>query len=105
MRVALPEASSQSNERVEAFYRELLERVRRVPGVKTAGAVRSLPLANTIGDWGLGVEGYVATPGNNAKGDWQVATDGAFEALGERLVAGRLFPPADPARYAPGAAA
>ncbi len=95
MRLALPEASYQSNERVEAFYRELLERVRRVPGVKTAGAVRSLPLANTIGDWGLDVEGYVETPGNNAKGDWQVATDGAFEALGERLVAGRLFTPSD----------
>ncbi len=95
MRLALPEASYQSNERVEAFYRELLERVRRVPGVKTAGAVRSLPLANMIGDWGLDVEGYVETPGNNAKGDWQVATDGAFEALGERLVAGRLFTPSD----------
>ena len=57
--------------------------------------MRSLPLANTIGDWGLDVEGYVETPGNNAKGDWQVSTDGAFEALGERLIAGRSFTAAD----------
>jgi putative ABC transport system permease protein len=95
MRLALPEASYESNARVEAFYRELIDRVRRVPGVQAAGAVRSLPLANTIGDWGLDIEGYVETPGNNAKGDWQVSTDGAFEALGERLVAGRSFTAAD----------
>jgi len=101
MRLALPEASYISNARVEAFYRELLERVRRIPGVQAAGAVRSLPLANTIGDWGLDIEGYVETPGNNAKGDWQVATDGAFEALGERLVAGRWFTAADRADSLP----
>ena len=95
MRLALPEASYESNARVEAFYRELIDRVRRVPGVQAAGAVRSLPLANTIGDWGLDVEGDVETPGNNAKGDWQVSTDGAFEALGERLIAGRSFTAAD----------
>ena len=101
MRLALPEASYISNARVEAFYRELLERVRRIPGVQAAGAVRSLPLANTIGDWGLDIEGYVETPGNNAKGDWQVATDGAFQALGERLVAGRWFTAADRADSLP----
>jgi putative ABC transport system permease protein len=95
MRLALPEAGYESNARVEAFYRELIDRVRRVPSVQAAGAVRSLPLANTIGDWGLDIEGYVETPGNNAKGDWQVSTDGAFEALGERLIAGRSFMAAD----------
>src|SRR4030095_4374567 len=89
MRLALPEASYEANARVGAFYRELIDRVRRVPGGQPAGAVRPLPLANTIGDWGLDVEGYVETPENNAKGDWQVSTDGAFEALGERVIAGR----------------
>jgi predicted permease len=101
MRLALPEASYASSARVEAFYRELIDRVRRVPGVQAAGAVRSLPLANTIGDWGLDVEGYVETPGRNAKGDWQVATDGSFEALGERLIAGRWFTAADRADSPP----
>jgi predicted permease len=72
-----------------------------LPGVQSAGAVRSLPLANTIGDWGLDVEGYVETPGRDAKGDWQVATDGSFEALGERLVAGRWFTAADRADTMP----
>jgi predicted permease len=95
LRVSLPSASYQTPQRVVQFYEELLTRTRAVPGVKTAGAVRSLPLASPIGDWGLDVEGYVETPGNNAKGDWQVVTDGATEALGERLVSGRFFAPSD----------
>jgi putative ABC transport system permease protein len=101
MRVALPQASYDTNEKIEQFYRDLMPRVRRVPGVTAAGAVRSLPLANTIGDWGVTVEGYPQTPENHPKGDWQVATDGGSEALGERLVAGRWFTDADRADTQP----
>src|SRR4030095_2172598 len=66
-----------------------------LPGVTRAGAVRALPLGSTIGDFGLDVEGFEETPGHNAKGDWQIATDGAAEALGERLIRGRLLQPTD----------
>jgi predicted permease len=101
LRVALPEPTYDTSAKVEQFYADLMNRVRAVPGVTAAGAVRSLPLANTIGDWGLTVEGFVPAPGVNVKGDWQVATDGAFEALGEHLVAGRWFNAADRADSAP----
>jgi predicted permease len=101
LRVALPQVGYEEPAQVESFYQRLLERVRALPGVVAAGAVRSLPLAATIGDWGLDIEGYVETPGNNAKGDWQVSTDGALEALGERLVAGRSFTAADRADTLP----
>ena len=101
LRVALPQVGYEEPAQVESFYQRLLERVRALPGVEAAGAVRSLPLAATIGDWGLDVEGYVETPGNEAKGDWQVSTDGALEALGERLVAGRSFTAADRADTLP----
>ena len=101
LRLALPEASYETPAQVEGFYQRLVDDVRRLPGVTAAGAVRSLPLAATIGDWGLDIDGYVETPGNNAKGDWQVSTDGSFEALGERLVAGRFFTPADRADSLP----
>jgi predicted permease len=90
-----PEASYEKPESVVAFYRALLERVRGLPGVTHAGVVRLLPLASEIGDWGVDVEGFVETPGRNAKGDWQVASDGALEALGERLAAGRALTAAD----------
>ena len=77
------------------FYRQLNEKVRALPGVQSAGFVRVLPLATTIGDYGLDVEGFQESPGVNAKGDWQIATDGAFEAMGARLMRGRWFTPAD----------
>ena len=77
------------------FYRQLVERVRTLPGVEAAGVVRALPLATTIGDWGLDIDGYEESPGRDAKGDWQIVTDGAFEAMGARLVRGRWFTAAD----------
>ena len=95
VRVALPDESYSTNERIVSFYDRVAAAVRELPGVTAAGAVRSLPLGATIGDWGLDVEGFVETPGRNAKGDWQVVTPGALEALGERVVSGRGFTVAD----------
>ena len=95
MRVALPQASYASPEQVVGFYERLVDRVRTLPGVRTAGAARLLPLGSTIGDFGLMVDGYVPPPGTNAKGDWQIVTDGYVEAMGERVVRGRTITAAD----------
>ena len=57
--------------------------------MRAAGAVRALPLGSTIGDFGLRVEGFTPTPGTGAKGDWQIATPGYLEAMGERVIRGR----------------
>jgi putative ABC transport system permease protein len=96
MRIALPEASYEKLEQVTAAYERLLERVRALPGVRHAGLMRSLPLGTTIGDWGLTVEGYTPSRlGDNPKGDWQVVSSGALEALGERLVRGRTLTTSD----------
>nr|ART90501.1 hypothetical protein [uncultured bacterium] len=95
MRVALPAGGYETPEKVVDFYRALNERVRALPGVQSAGFVRVLPLATTIGDSGIDVEGFDESTGTNAKGDWQIVTDGAFEAMGSRLVRGRWFTAAD----------
>jgi putative ABC transport system permease protein len=95
MRVALPQTGYPTPEHVIGFYQRLLERVRDLPGVRSAGAVRALPLGSAIGDWGLQVDGYVPPPGTNAKGDWQIVTDGYFEAMGERIVRGRALSASD----------
>ncbi len=100
-RLSLPETGYAEPEKVVAFYRQVLERVRALPGVRAAGLLRLLPLGAPIGDWGLDVDGFVESPGLNAKGDWQVASDGAVEALGERLVRGRAFTAADTADSEP----
>jgi len=72
LRLYLPEHAYPEATQVVQFYERLLDRVRHVPGVRHAGALRVLPLANTIGDWGLDVEGYVETPAATprATGRW-----------------------------------
>jgi putative ABC transport system permease protein len=100
-RLSLPEASYNTPQKTVLFYQALLDRIRLLPTVRHAGIIRSLPLAATIGDWGLDVDGYPETPGNRAKGDWQVASDDAAEALGERLVRGRFFSATDTADSIP----
>jgi putative ABC transport system permease protein len=100
-RLTLPEADYPTAEAVAAFHARLLERVRALAGVESAGLVRSLPLGAQIGDWGLRIEGYQPPPGQSAKGDWQVVSDGAVEALGERLLRGRAFATTDSASAEP----
>lgn len=95
LRIGVPAARYDTPEKVIDFYRQALERLRGLPGVEHAGVVRVLPLATTIGDWGLDVDGFEESPGRNAKGDWQIVSDGAFEAMGTRLMRGRWFTAAD----------
>jgi predicted permease len=95
MRVSVPQTRYDTPEKVVDFYRVLNERVRALPGVEAAGFMRVLPLATTIGDYGLDVDGFQESPGNAAKGDWQIATDGSFESMGARLLRGRWFTSAD----------
>ena len=95
MRLALPQASYQKPEQVVSFYQRLIERVRQRARRASGRRVRALPLGSTIGDFGLMVDGYVPPPGVGAKGDWQIATDGYIEAMGERIVRGRAFTDAD----------
>jgi putative ABC transport system permease protein len=90
-RVALPTSRYAKAEQVDAYSDAMLTRLRQLPGVTAAGLLRSLPLGSTIGDSGLMVEGFTPPPGEHPMGDWQAATPGALEALGERLVRGRMF--------------
>jgi putative ABC transport system permease protein len=95
MRVALPNTSYPEPEQVVQFFARLNDQIRQLPGVRAAGAARSLPLASTIGDFGLRVDGYTPPPGSGAKGDWQVVTEGYLEAMHERVVRGRPITSSD----------
>lgn len=101
LRLALPATRYDSAAPVNAFYEELGDRVRALPGVQAAGFVRQLPLASEIGDAGVRIQGRPVPPGEQGRsGDWQVVTPGYFEAMHERLVRGRFFTAADAAHGA-----
>ena len=96
MRMSLPPATYAGNAEVVRFYDELATEVRRQPGVQFAGFVRVLPLAATIGDAGLAIEGRPVDAGQPGRsGDWQVVSPGYFEAMRTRLVRGRFFDATD----------
>ena len=95
MRLSTPSAIYPDSARVVAFWDELQRRVATLPGVEAVGAVRLLPLASEMGDWGLQVEGYTPPPNQGTPGDWQVVTPGYFEAMRVPIREGRALNEAD----------
>lgn len=84
------------------FYSQLLERVRAVPGVVSAGATNHLPLAGDIWGWPFSIEGRPRPrPGESPSGVYRVVMPGYFRTLGLPLVEGREISEADDFR-APG---
>jgi len=72
-----------------AFYREVLERVRALPGVAAAGYTTSVPLVWRGGTNGFTVEGQPRAPGRDAN-HRQISPD-YFRTMGIPLRAGRIF--------------
>ncbi|HVN05685.1 MAG TPA: ABC transporter permease, partial [Bryobacteraceae bacterium] len=104
MRVSLPEEKYAKPEQTRTFYRELLDRVRRLPGVDAAGAVTGLPLSGT-GWSGTTAIDTQAVPERerSPEADQRPVTPGYFQAMGIQLVRGRFFDDRDNETAAPAA--
>ncbi len=77
---------------VYAWTDELLRRVREVPGVALAGAATTFPLTpNRDGTVIVGVQGQPWDPAHPNNAHVRNISVGFFEAMGVKLVAGRLF--------------
>jgi predicted permease len=91
LRLSLPNARYPTRGEIASFFSRYLDAVRRLPGVRMAGASSGLPLSLASGDWGFDIEGRPRVNGRKpGAADWYVVTPGYFEALGIRLVRGRL---------------
>jgi putative ABC transport system permease protein len=85
-----------------AFYNGLLEQIKAIPGVTSAGAVYSLPLTSGTNNWSILFEGRsVANVAEAQAARVQICTPGYFEALGLTLVRGRFFNEYDVANSPP----
>jgi predicted permease len=96
MNYTISGARHPSGEPMRSTYRQMLDKVRAIPGVVTAGAVRDLPFR------GDGEPISFLPPGGTAgpNGERPVATlmftsDGFFSAMGIPLIAGRDLSPQD----------
>ena len=82
--------------RRELFYRQLLERVRSLPGVQAAGAINHLPLAGDLWGWHFAIEGRPKPrPGEEPGAVYRMVTPGYFSAMRLPLVRGRDLTEAD----------
>jgi putative ABC transport system permease protein len=90
--VSLPDARYTDPAALGRFTDEALRRVRALPGVRAAGVTDSLPLGNSASASAILAEGYKARPGESFLAPSEVrVSDGYFETIGAKLVAGRFF--------------
>ena len=96
-RVWLPGTRFPEDDDLRTFQSQVLERVRALPGVASAGAVLSLPVDSGIGaTLKFNIEGRrPADPGAEPVAGYQTASDGYFETIGIPILRGRSFTRAD----------
>jgi len=91
-RLTLPTADYPTEPQVIDAFRTIRDRVATLPGVRSAGAVTNLPLASSLGDLNLRIEGRVQAEGEvSPRADWQVVTPGYFAAMGLVVHHGRAL--------------
>ena len=76
---------------VVQFYRQIGERINRLPGVTAEGQVEVLPLTGAVGWGGINVEGYTPEPGQELQVDQRAASTDYFRAMKIPLRKGRYF--------------
>jgi putative ABC transport system permease protein len=88
--VDLPGAKYEERARRVAFLDQTLERVRALPGVRSAAAVSSLPMSGRGGDTYFAVEGRpLDNPNDRPVAQIRRVTDGYFDAMRIPLLRGR----------------
>jgi predicted permease len=89
--VALTAADYPTPERQNAFYREVIDRVGRLPGVVSAGFTTFLPYTVLIGAGPIAVEGRPDPGDGSSVAFIRYVTSDYLKALGLPLLAGRAF--------------
>jgi putative ABC transport system permease protein len=96
MRLLLPGSKYREEQQRVAFYQQLEERLKGLPGVQSVGAINWLPLSGLRSATSFVIEGRPEPPpGEKPVTDVRIVTPGFFNAMGIRLLKGRLITEAD----------
>lgn len=90
MTLQLPGAKYGDNKSVSAFYQSLLDRVRGIPGVVSAGTITNMMLTKTPTSSGGTAEGRPPRDEDNEV-TFDATSPNFFKTVGARLIAGRFF--------------
>jgi len=91
-RLSLP-GSKYKSPAVLAFYKQLTDKIKALPGVEAAGTSYSLPMSSVALAWGpITIEGYVPkNPTDFVMSNERFVSPGYFSAMRVPLVKGRYF--------------
>jgi putative ABC transport system permease protein len=105
MRLFPPESNYPDDLRVAAFYEDLLQRVRSLPGVKDAAAASDVPIGGRNGGTVIQVEGGSSEPDFDLDfrrgAEFRVVSPSYFRTMGIRLLHGRFLEDSDHDRARP----
>jgi putative ABC transport system permease protein len=88
--------------RQAAFFANLMDRIRTIPGVQSVGATTALPLSGTDEDYSFEIEGRPRREGQPMMGaHYRVVTPEYFLTLGIPVLRGRVFSERDRADSVP----
>jgi predicted permease len=92
MSLALPGTRYREPSQRANFYNELLQRIRALPGIQSAGATSILPLSGNNSSGSFQIEGRVVPPGQSSPhGDRWAATTDYFSTMRIPVIRGRFF--------------
>jgi predicted permease len=88
----LPAAAPEQQRQATTFYRDLIDRVRQMPGVRQAAGVRTMPFDGAWSSSGYTIDGNPSPPASGKPlADIQVITPGFFDTVNIRIAHGRDF--------------
>ena len=86
-----PRSVGYDTERTMSVYNRLSERLRALPGVRSAGMAQMAVLTGNEWDNSITIAGYNAKPGEDMDPHFNSVTPGYFETMGIHIVNGRDF--------------
>ena len=88
---SLFEKKYSSLQRRAAFFQQVLDRIRKIPGVKTAAAVADVPMSGAVDTLSFSIQGREEPPGGMRHAIFDVISPEYFQTMGIPFRAGRDF--------------
>ncbi|HVG17696.1 MAG TPA: ABC transporter permease [Blastocatellia bacterium] len=92
MRIWLSASRYAENHRQITFFQQLIDRIERVPGVQSVGAIQDLPIRRNRMGFDFVIEGRpIPSSGDKSDAAYRVVTPDYFATMGIPLLGGRQF--------------
>ena len=92
MQISLPASKYKDPQQIDTFFQQALDKIKALPGVKSAGVSTSVPMSGANSAGSFGIEGRTTAPGEMAPwGNRWFAGASYFQTMEVPLIKGRYF--------------